>query len=821
MALCWRVLCIWGLLVGTPPVMARAADPATPVAVYDQLIARAKENMLTDPQQAIAQASAAAALAERSAPAAQRPVLRATTLWLQGEALIRLNDYRRAEPLIDRAYAAIARQPHKTKLLGDILMSKGGIEAVRPDAAAALGYYQSAHQVFTSVKEYRSQAIALINIGVLYALGNDQLNALKYYGQALEAYNADRRLQMSIFNNRGLVLKGLGRHDEAESDFQRALALARGLRSGVLEAQVLRNIARNRLAAGRIGPAEQAVFQGMKIASTLSSPAYVSEFDGVAAAAAYRRNQLGRAKLLIEEAFRGIDPTKTDQSFWENHQTAYQIYRKTNEPVRALVHLEAMKRLDDESNKLASTTNTALMAARFDYANQNLKIAQLKADALQKRVDLERARGEAQRTMFLVIAVTTAAGVAALIVALVAIRRSRNEVRAANIDLALTNTALARALAAKAEFLATTSHEIRTPLNGILGMTQVILAEQGLDATMRDRIGVVHGAGLTMRALVDDILDMAKMENGHIALEQAPFDLKATLRDLSRLWEEQARARGLDFVVDIESCPDRIVGDSARLRQIVFNLLSNALKFTHEGRITLAGRMTEDGQIAIGISDTGIGIAADKQATIFESFRQADTSTTRHYGGTGLGLAICRKLARAMGGDVTVASAAGAGSTFTLVLPLQLAASPEPLAEAENLPPALLIVDRNPIARSMVRSLFEDVAERSLFAASADTALATLANDRIAWVLIDGATLQADERPLATLAELAAAAKAAGALSAVLWASPDPAMVEALAATGVDRVIAKPVAPDALVAALYGECDRTQSASAGVIAEAA
>src|SRR3546814_1683851 len=151
-----------------------------------------------------------------------------------------------------------------------------------------------------------------------------------------------------------------------------------------------------------------------------------------------------------------------------------------------------------------------------------------------------------------------------------------------------------------------------------------------------------------------------------MTIEHAAMDVRAELRDVARMWEEQARAKGIDFVIDLEGCPLCVMGDAARLRQIAFNLLANALKFTARGRITLAARTTgadAGRRTLISVGDTGIGIEADKLDTIFESFHQAATSTTRRFGGTGLGLAICRKLGRAMDGAVRAATVRIAGAS--------------------------------------------------------------------------------------------------------------------------------------------------------------
>ncbi|WP_374147647.1 ATP-binding protein [Sphingomonas sp. 28-63-12] len=579
--------------------------------------------------------------------------------------------------------------------------------------------------------------------------------------------------------------------------------MARKWKSQSLQALFIRNIARAQLNAGHLAAVDDTIATGLKLTALQDDKAGRDQLFAIAAQVALQRGQLKKATDYISRTFAGVNLAETSLSFRDAHETAYLIFRKSGRPDLALVHLESLKRLDDQTAKLAASTNTALMAARFDDANKDAKIATLKANDAMQSAAFEKARARQQRVVFIGIVFASLVGVAMLIFGLVTIRRSRNEVRAANVDLASTNTALEKALAAKTEFLATTSHEIRTPLNGILGMTQVMLADRDLGAATRDRLGVVHGAGLTMRALVDDILDVAKMETGNLTLEAIPMDLRVTLREVSRLWEEQARARGIGFAVDLDRCPTMIEGDAARLRQIVFNLLSNALKFTGEGTVTLRAEATVDGRLSIAVSDTGIGIPPDKLDVIFESFRQVDAGTTRKFGGTGLGLSICRNLARAMGGDVTVTSAPGEGSTFAVTLPLTLSVAAAAGEGANFSGPALLIVDRNPISRSMLRALLAPHAGEVAFAASMDEAVQLIAVHAPQQILIDDATARAEPEMDASLRLVAAAALVKGASVSLLWPTPDPAERARLQSTGLGQVIAKPIGGNALVDLLY------------------
>ncbi|WP_244651553.1 ATP-binding response regulator [Sphingomonas sp. CFBP 8764] len=725
----------------------------------------------------------------------------ATAQWLQGEAALRLDRNDRAAGLIDSALATVVRLNPGSALHGEILLSRGGVHGTRAELGAALADYQAAHNIFRKLGDLRNRAKSLMLIAMLYSDGNDSESSLKYLSQALEVYRGDPGMLVAIYNNRASNFQELGRHAEAEAQYRKALALAEQIKSPLLQARIQGNIARVLLKAHKIAAAAQALAASQRLAKASETAVWQVQLLPIAAGVALQQGNLPRALALISQRFAGVDLTTTGLSSREGHQVAYAIYKALDRPVDALAHLEAQKRLDDQATAIATNVSTALLAARFDFANQELKISKLRADELERSVRYEQDQAKTERLMFIgaIAAVSIIIGLLAL--GLVTIRRSRDKVRAANDDLAITNAALGKALAAKTEFLATTSHEIRTPLNGILGMTEVMLADSRLTPDLRDRLGIVRGAGATMRALVDDILDIAKMETGNLTIEFAPFDLCATVTDAAQMWEEQARSKGLSFTLDMTDCPARIMGDAARVRQIVFNLLSNALKFTRVGAVTVALRTGED-RLWLDVSDSGIGIPANKLDEIFESFRQADAGTTRQFGGTGLGLSICRNLARAMNGDVTVTSREGQGATFTLSLPLVHAEAIAlgDLGADQGTGAATLIIDRNPIMRSMFRTLVTPHCDIVLTAASIDEAVTLLAQTVVANIVIDDATLRAGGDPGLALEQLTRAA--GDAATTLLWPADrldDPTLLT----PAITRIVAKPVSGAALVEAIF------------------
>jgi signal transduction histidine kinase/DNA-binding response OmpR family regulator len=294
--------------------------------------------------------------------------------------------------------------------------------------------------------------------------------------------------------------------------------------------------------------------------------------------------------------------------------------------------------------------------------------------------------------------------------ALVAAEKSRAEAEAAN--------------QAKSTFLATMSHEIRTPMNGVLGMMEVLEAE-GVDDDQARTVATMRESAQALLRIIDDVLDFSKIEAGALALEEAPFSLTGLVDGVVTTFHSQAERKGLSLVSAIApGSTDALLGDPTRVRQILFNLLGNALKFTDRGGAMIRARTEPLGngrtRAILSVSDTGIGLSATQRARLFQPFSQADGSTTRRYGGTGLGLSIVRRLAQLMGGDVAVESAPGAGSTFTVTLDLIAAPADSPLVDLPviELPAVMpapaphfdgnnvLVVDDHPINREvLVRQL--------------------------------------------------------------------------------------------------------------------
>jgi len=236
-----------------------------------------------------------------------------------------------------------------------------------------------------------------------------------------------------------------------------------------------------------------------------------------------------------------------------------------------------------------------------------------------------------------------------------------------NVDAA--QRAAEKASIAKTEFLANMSHEIRTPLNGVVSMAEM-LARSPLSESDREKVEIILSSGEALTGLLSDILDMSRIEAGEIVLEDAPYHLGDTLRAACALYRLRADEKGISLALDMQAETDRVVsGDAARLRQILNNLISNAVKFTVAGQVSVSARLLDDGRVRLQVSDSGIGFDLAEGTDIFARFQQADGSITRRFGGSGLGLSICRDLATLMGGAISCSSQSGIGSNFWADLP--------------------------------------------------------------------------------------------------------------------------------------------------------
>ncbi len=375
--------------------------------------------------------------------------------------------------------------------------------------------------------------------------------------------------------------------------------------------------------------------------------------------------------------------------------------------------------------------------------------------------------------------------------------------------------------AAKSLFLATMSHEIRTPLNGVLGMVQAMDAGE-LDPTQRERLNIIRGSGQALTEILNDVLDLSKIEAGKLELETIPFDLETALRGAVAPFTVLAAEKGLSFALDLsDAAAGRYQGDPARLRQVLANLLSNAVKFTERGGLTVAVTR-EDGVLRLAVTDTGPGIPPERIGQLFGKFAQLDASTTRRHGGTGLGLAISRELAQLMGGGIIASSTVGVGSTFTLSLPLDrlgdatpIDARPVAVEAVERTGLRVLAAEDNRVNQIVLETLLAQAGIAPVLVPDGEQAVRAWAEGGWDLVLMDVHMPVLDG--VSAVREIRAREAAEGRPRTPVIALTANAMthqVAELLAAGMDFHVAKPIDAGQLFTAMEAALEQAETAAA-------
>ena len=377
---------------------------------------------------------------------------------------------------------------------------------------------------------------------------------------------------------------------------------------------------------------------------------------------------------------------------------------------------------------------------------------------------------------------------------------------------------------AKSEFLAAMSHEIRTPLNGVLGMAAA-LESTPLAPEQRRMLGVINESGQILMTLLSDILDLSKIEAGRMVFEETPFDLGASVHAVARLYGETASAKGLDYAVRISSGADGwFVGDPTRYRQVLQNLVSNALKFTDQGAVEIAvDQVTaKDGTTILRttVSDTGLGITAEASARLFRKFSQADASTTRRYGGTGLGLSISKQLVESLGGEIGVDSTPGVGSRFWFTLPLRRAEAPQEAPETRaagvdvrRSALRILAAEDNPTNQLVLKAILGQADVEVSFADNGAVAVELATNQDFDIILMDVQMPVMDGITAARRIRALGGRRGAVPIVAVT-ADAMPEQISQCLAAGMDGHVSKPFRPDNLFSVIDEAVNRQRPALA-------
>jgi signal transduction histidine kinase/tetratricopeptide (TPR) repeat protein len=673
---------------------------------FDRLVGRTQTLMMAHPDAAMQEAERAAAIADRHRGARRYSEAVATALWLEAEALTRTSRIAKAKAAVATASQFAATDGKLTKLDGDLALSRARIAESSGDFANALKNYQQAHAVFAKLGIARSQSLALLGLGDLYEKARDFVREIRYYREAAQIYSGDPAIALAAANNLGFAYEQMARYEQAVPRFEQALGIATSLKSPILQASILNNLAISYARLLRLPEAERAANRALMLAGKVDVDGEARFSWGARAEIEYRRGNVGGAAADLQKAFRGVDLKTTTPTFRDMHAIAYKVYRAQGDLPLAMAHLEAFKRLDDQGRSLASSANLALLGAQFDFARQDLEIEHLKSAELQRDIRLRKSQAEIQTVVFASILI---AGILLLVWiagrhALVS--RHRNDIAHKNTELIKTLSerdreierrteiesqlrfamqAAQQASRAKSHFLANMSHELRTPLNAIIGFSELMLSARMKPEKSREYAGNIAEGGHHLLAVLNNVLDMARIESGKVELEEHLVRLGDVVdHALSVLGGREAHAGK-----EIRSTGDGDIfvrGDEVRLRQALINLVSNAVKFTGEGGlIEIRIERTADG-VDIAVEDNGEGIPADKLPIIMEPFGQAESTYARTHGGVGLGLPIVKSLAELHGGRFSIESEYGRGTIARVHLPEERVADARSLVTRADRP---------------------------------------------------------------------------------------------------------------------------------------
>lgn len=429
-----RKLCailLAGSLCASPALLFAQEAKLTKQSAYEAEISATKSSMMSDPAAALQSAKKASNLAEEM-PLKKARVAKATSQWLEGEALTRLNQAQLAEPIIAEALKTVKSVAPQSKLHADLLKSQAAIISKTGKIEDALSILHKAYRQYEELGENRSQAIILHNIGSIYYEAGDYARVLKYYDQAKSVYGDDPALNLSANNNRGNALRDMGRYGEAEQQYSAALTIANDMDSPLLQTRILNNLAFAQFSQGNFKQADATALKGLRLVSGAAAD-WEPFLWGTRAQVALSQNELGKAESFIRKTFKSVNLESSTMEYRDYHKAAFNLFKKSGNATKALSHLEAYKRLSDNSRDLKASTNASLLAAQFDDANRELRISKLEAKQAQR--DMELSKSETKLRYITLLLVSAVIVIGGMLLALTIIRRRRREVGEANAKL--------------------------------------------------------------------------------------------------------------------------------------------------------------------------------------------------------------------------------------------------------------------------------------------------------------------------------------------------------------------------------------------------
>ncbi|MEM6409878.1 MAG: ATP-binding protein, partial [Pseudomonadota bacterium] len=518
----------------------------------------------------------------------------------------------------------------------------------------------------------------------------DYETALGYFNRAANAYETDHFDTALIKATHGEALAQIGRLLDAKTLLLGVLSENDDPKPSRTDGRAFLSLASIERQQSQYTLAFDYLDQAIDIFRAVGSDADLRNALAERTDLALAQGDLATAATVIENGFDGVETSQTGRPFRRLHDAASRVYGLKGDWEQAYNHQMAYRRLSDQAAMEAASMNVALREAEFQTAEQQLRIERLRNEKLRAAAELDLVRQRELRQRSIVAASVGLTVLAIFIVALVVmyqvrvrqvnerlrrlVRRLREEVatrRRAESDLRAARDKAEAADRTKSTFLASMSHELRTPMNGILGFTEVLLAGE-LTSEQREHIEIIDQASGSLLTLINDILDLSQLEAGKFNLHSHEFNLRLAVENAVKLMRARAQEKNITLAVRIDdNLPVTVVGDEDRLRQLLLNLISNAVKFTDDGTVVLRVLQGEtSGHVEFQVQDTGIGIPANALQTLFRRFSQIDGGVNRVQAGSGLGLAICKELVAAMEGDISCTSEVGEGSIFRFAIPL-------------------------------------------------------------------------------------------------------------------------------------------------------
>jgi diguanylate cyclase (GGDEF)-like protein len=501
------------VLLATTGLYPAVAAPVSGQSEFEKAIADTKSSMMANPEMALNKAKKANNLA-KTLPEDQAKIAIATSQWLESEALTRLNKPEQAAPINMAALTVVEKLQPGSKLHADLIKSSASAAAKSGKVQEALPKLHQAFAMYQKLGDTRSQAIILQNLGGIYNDARDFTRALQYYEQSKAVHKGDLSLSLAAHNNLANALKEMKKYPEAEAEYRAAMKTAISMDSLFLEMQILSNIAVVQHLDGRIQAAQQSIDAGLKRAVG-DAMEWRTYFYSTNARIALDQGNLVAARANIEKSFAKVDLKESSAPFRDLHETAYQIYSRLGQLDKALAHLEAFKRLEDDGRDLAASTNNALIGAQFDIANQQTRIAKLEAQKVQRELVLTRSQTQLRGITILSVVggLAAIAIIIAMTVAVAASRRRRREVSAANVQLTYAaNHDLLTGLANRFQF----RHLVEESLQEAMAMDKrcaLLLIDLDRFKWVNDTMG--HNAGDELLCRVADDLKEVAGETAH------------------------------------------------------------------------------------------------------------------------------------------------------------------------------------------------------------------------------------------------------------------------------------------------------------------